>query len=514
MDEVRGTCRLDQSGEGRVRCGISGGRLVVPKLSRSLPGLGSGCKRPQDECGVFGIFGHPDAARLTYYGLFALQHRGQESCGIVTSDGEKLFSQKGMGLVAEVFSEDHLGGLPGRAALGHVRYSTTGSSLLVNAQPLLIRYRRGHLALAHNGNLVNAGIIRDKLEDEGSIFQTTLDTEVLAHLIARKGRNGVESAIVESLKEVRGGYVFVFLTPDKMIGVRDPHGIRPLSLGRLGDAWVFASESCAFDTIGAEFVRDVEPGEMVVIGPKGIRSIQAMAAGDPYLCVFEYIYFARPDSNLQAVNVHAVRKQMGRALAREHPVEGDLVIGVPDSSISAASGYAEETGIPYEVGLVKNRYIGRTFIQPRAATRVMGVKLKLNPLRKVIGGRRVVLVDDSIVRGTTSRHIVSLLREAGAREVHLRISSPPYRFPCHYGIDTSRVTELIAVDREIREIEDYVGADSLRYLSLEGMLDAVGSGHHHYCRSCFSGDYFVPIPERVGKYMLETGGDAGGGGQA
>ncbi len=385
-------------------------------------------RKPQDECGVFGIFNHSDAARMTYYGLYALQHRGQESAGIIVSDGKHLSSHKGMGLVSEVFDDEVIGGLKGQSAIGHVRYSTTGSSLLQNAQPLLIRHRRGELALGHNGNLVNAAAIRRELEEQGSIFQTTVDTEVVAHLIARLGKNGIESAVAESLGRVQGGFAMVFLTVDKLIAARDPHGIRPLSLGRLGDSWVVASESCAFDTVGAEFVRDLEPGEMVMVDRDGVRSVQFARREADHLCIFEFIYFARPDSNLNGRNVHAVRKQLGRNLAQEQPCEADLVTGVPDSSLSAASGYAEATGIPYEVGLIKNRYIGRTFIQPGQATRVSGVQLKLNAIRKVVDGQRVVLVDDSIVRGTTSRHIVRLLRQAGAKEVHLRISSPPY---CH-----------------------------------------------------------------------------------
>ncbi len=460
--------------------------------------------KPREACGVFGIWGHPDAVRLTYYGLYALQHRGQESAGIATTQGQGINIHKGMGLVSEVFDEAALKDQEGTAALGHVRYSTTGSSVVVNAQPLVIRYRKGALALAHNGNLVNARQIRDKLEKEGSIFQTTLDTEVLAHLIARYGQGDLEEALSGSLKVLKGGYAFGILTEKVLIGIRDPHGIRPLSLGKLGNSWVLASETCAFDTVGAETARDVNPGEMVVIDDNGVRSIQAVKPGRRVFCIFEYIYFARPDSNLDGLNVHAVRKEMGRQLAREAPADADLVTGVPDSSLSAASGFAEEAGIPYEIGLVKNRYVGRTFIQPDQKLRALGVRLKLNALEKVVRGKRVVLVDDSIVRGTTSRHIVQLLREAGAQEVHVRISSPPYRYSCYYGIDTSASAELIAAQKGITDIERLVGADSLAYLSTEGLVRAIGRGKADYCLACFNGDYAIDVSADAGKFALET----------
>ncbi|HHY96263.1 MAG TPA: amidophosphoribosyltransferase, partial [Firmicutes bacterium] len=435
----------------------------------------------KEECGVFGIWGHPRAVERTHLGLFAVQHRGQESAGMaVVADGI-LRAHKGMGLVADVLTPEVLRGMGGRAAIGHVRYSTFGSSEPVNAQPLVVRYRRGMLALAHNGNLVNAPEIRSELEGQGSIFQTTLDTEVIAHLIARRPARELPDAVASSLAEVKGGYALVFLTPDMLIGVRDPHGIRPLALGRLGDAYCLASETCAFDTIGAEFLREVEAGEMVVIDDHGLRSQQVAPPGRPALCVFEYIYFARPDSDLGGLNVHTVRKQLGRVLAHEHPAAADLVTGVPDSSISAASGFAEEAGIPYEMGLVKNRYIGRTFIEPDQEGRDLAVRLKLNPLRRVVEGKRVVLVDDSIVRGTTSRHIVNLLREAGAREVHLRISSPPYRFPCYYGIDTSARGELVAAEKSVEEIRSMVRADTLGYLSIEGLGRALGRPLGEFC---------------------------------
>lgn len=459
----------------------------------------------REECGIFGVYDHPQAARLVYYGLYALQHRGQESAGIAVATGRDVQSHRGMGLVGEVFDDAMVNelGRQGATALGHVRYSTTGSSLLANAQPLVVRFRYGSLALAHNGNLVNAHVVREELEARGSIFQTTVDTEVIAHLIARSRRQNLEDAIVESLREVRGGYSLLMMTEDRMIAARDPHGIRPLSLGRMGDTWVFSSETCGFDTIGAEFVRDVEPGEVLFAGPGGLESRTISQGERQALCIFEYIYFARPDSNLRGSNVHLVRKELGRLLARDFPADADLVTGVPDSSISAAWGFAEEAGIPYEMGLIKNRYIGRTFIQPSPEVRRLGVKLKLAPLQKVVAGRRVVLVDDSIVRGTTSRHLVGLLRDAGAREVHLRISSSPYRYPCFYGIDTSTRGELIATEREVAEIQALVGADSLAFLSVERMMAAAGGQAGGFCTACFSGDYPTPVDQQAGKSALE-----------
>ncbi len=462
---------------------------------------------PHEECGVIGIWapGMP-VSTLTYYGLIALQHRGQESAGIVVADGEDLAVRKGMGLVSDVFSTSDLAELKGRGAIGHVRYSTTGASLLDNCQPVVVRYKGGALALAHNGNLVNAQELRMELEQEGSIFQSTIDSEVVAHLIARSHHRQLEAAVIESCQRVMGGYALVFITPQKLLAIRDPHGIRPLSLGRLDDRWVVASETCAFDTIGARFVRDIQPGEMVVIDDHGLRTYQAIPAGRPSLCAFEYIYFARPDSDIQGVNVHAIRKQLGRLLAKEAPVEADLVTGVPDSSISAAIGYAEQAGIPYEMGLIKNRYIGRTFIQPSQAVRQTGVKLKLNPVRKLVEGKRVVLVDDSIVRGTTTRHIVNLLREAGAREVHVRISSPPYRHSCYFGIDTSSASELIAVSRTVEGIRELTGADSLHYLGIESLEATLSERGVSLCLACFNGDYPVKIKRAASKFVLESVG--------
>lgn len=473
----------------------------------SVPGKG-----PSDECGVFGIYGHTDAARLTHHGLIALQHRGQESAGIIASNGREMRISKGMGLVSDVFQTPAtLDRLVGHIAVGHVRYSTTGSSNPINAQPVYVQSRGGGIALAHNGNLVDAAEIRAKLEDDGAIFATTVDTEVLAHLIVRARKESFEDSVVEAVNQVHGGYALLLMTQDKLIGIRDPHGIRPLQLGKLGDAWVLASESCAFDTVGAEFIREIAPGEMVTISKNGrLRSVQAIkAAAKARPCMFEFIYFARPDSQLEGANMHAVRKEMGRQLAREAPVEADIVIGVPDSSISAATGYSEASGIPYEVGLIKNRYIARTFILPSQAKREAALKLKLNPLRKVIEGKRVILVDDSIVRGTTSKHLVSLLRESGAREVHFRVSSPPYKNACHYGIDTSAIADLIATGRTVEMMRDHIGADSLYFLSVPGMVKAVGvpvETGRGFCLACFDADYPVEIPESAGKFALEGEG--------
>lgn len=462
----------------------------------------------RDACGVYGVWGHPDAARLVYYGLYALQHRGQESAGIVTSDRRRVIQHKGMGLVSEVFDDERVDSMSGSAGIGHVRYSTSGSSRLANAQPVVVRYRGGLLALAHNGNLVNALPLRARLEDEGSIFQTTVDTEVIAHLIARSRLDDLATALPAALAEVRGGYALVLMNETQLIAARDPNGFRPLCLGRFPEGgWVVASETCALDATGAEFVREIRAGEMLVIDDNGLRSVQALEAGKPSLCAFEYIYLARPDSNFEGRNVHAVRKALGRRLAEDHPVEADIVSGVPDSSVSAASGYAEQAGIPYEMGLVKNRYIGRTFIQPSTTARAFGVQVKLNPLRKVLEGRRVVLIDDSIVRGTTSRRIVGLLREAGATEVHLRIASPPYRHPCFYGIDTSAEGELIAATQSVDQIRQAVGADSLGYLSTQALHETVTGlpdwpVAERLCMACFTGSYPVDVSEAHSKLGL------------
>jgi amidophosphoribosyltransferase len=450
--------------------------------------------RFHDQCGVFGIFGHPEAAHLTYLGLHALQHRGQESAGIVSSDGARLYAERGMGQVGKVFAKANLERLVGSMAIGHVRYSTAGESKLLNAQPLRIESHRGEMAIGHNGNLVNASLVRGELERSGSIFQTTSDTEVILHLIARSQKESLEEAIVDALGRVEGAYSLVFLFPGKMIAVRDPRGFRPLSLGRLGGATLVTSETCALDLIDAEFVRDIKPGEMIVVTEDGTASYHPFPSVVHAPCIFEYVYFARPDSLLYGRSVNLVRRHLGRELAKEQPAEADLVVPVPDSGVAAGMGYSEESGIPFEFGLVRNHYVGRTFIEPRQSIRHFGVKLKLNPVRHIIAGKRIVLVDDSIVRGTTSRKIVSMVRAAGAKEIHVRISCPPTTGPCHYGIDTPRRSELIASSHSVEEIAKYIQADSLGYLSRDGMYRAVGDLKADFCDACYTGNYPVPVP--------------------
>ena len=451
--------------------------------------------RPHEECGIFGVHNHPESSNLTYLGLYALQHRGQESCGIVSSDGDMLHAHKSMGLVADVFgNQDIFKSLPGFAAIGHVRYSTAGASVSKNIQPIMVDYSRGSIAVAHNGNIVNARIIKDELEAWGSIFQTTMDTEIIVHLLATSKASALEDRIVEALSRIKGAYCLLFLTESRMVAVRDPHGFRPLCLGRLGSSYVVASETCALDLIEAEFIREIEPGEMVVIDKKGMKSYFPFKKVAPTPCIFEFIYFARPDSFIFGKNVYQVRKGLGRQLAREHAVDADVVIPVPDSGVPAAMGYAEESEIRFEMGLIRNHYVGRTFIEPQQSIRHFGVKIKLNPVREVLKGKRVVVIDDSIVRGTTSRKIVKMVRNAGASEVHMRISSPPTSYPCYYGIDTPTRKELISSSHTIEEIRRYITADSLGYLSQEGLLSSVGCGNTEYCRACFSGGYPVKFP--------------------
>lgn len=451
--------------------------------------------RPEEECGIFGIYNHPEAANLTYLGLYALQHRGQESCGIVSSDGMDLHTHKSMGLVADVFEDEEIfQTLPGNSAIGHVRYSTTGSSVLKNVQPIMVDYSRGSIAVAHNGNIVNAQIIKDELEAWGSIFQTTMDTEIIVHLLAMSKANALLDRITEALARVEGAYCLLFLTETQMVAVRDPNGFRPLCLGKRGDAYVVASESCALDLIEAKFVREIEPGEVVVIDQNGINSFFPFKKVNPTPCIFEFIYFARPDSYIFGKNVYMVRKELGRQLARENKIDADIVIPVPDSGVPAALGYAQESGIRFEFGLMRNHYIGRTFIEPQQAIRHFGVKIKLNPVQDIIKGKRVIVIDDSIVRGTTSRKIVKMIRSAGAAEVHTLISAPPTDYPCYYGIDTPTRKELISSSHTIDEIRKYITADSLGYLSVEGMLQAVGAGNTNFCKACFSGNYPVEFP--------------------
>jgi len=450
----------------------------------------------KEECGVFGVYGHPDAANLSYYGLHALQHRGEESCGICTSDEGTFHYHRGMGLVKEVFDRDRLESLSGNQAIGHVRYSTSGSSRLANAQPLVFKYRGGDLAVCTNGNLVNEPVIRKELEESGSIFQTTSDTEVIAHLIARSPKDLVE-AVKDAFRRLIGGYAFLIQTQGTLIAACDPHGLRPLVMGRLGDSYIFASESCALETIGAVYERDIQPGELLVLDKNGLREERFAPLERRAVCAMEYIYFARPDSDIYGVNLHSSRKRMGQILAQESFVDADIVTGVPDSSISAAIGYAEQTGIPYELGLIKNKYTGRTFIQPSQELREKGVKMKLSAVRKVVEGKRVVVIDDSIVRGTTSLRMVNMLREAGALEVHMRISSPPFMNPCYYGIDTPNPADLIASSKTVEEIRQAINADSLYFMTEKGLRDAVGIHENEYsnglCLACFNNDYPTPV---------------------
>jgi amidophosphoribosyltransferase len=461
-----------------------------------------------EECGVFGIWGHPDAAQLTYYGLHSLQHRGQEGAGIVVTDGERLRTHKGSGLVNDVFSKGELEGLIGYGAIGHVRYSTAGGNELANVQPLLFRSQTSSLALAHNGNLVNANALKHQLESQGSIFQTTSDTEVLAHLIKRSGYFTLTDKVKNALTMLKGAYAFLIMTESEMMVALDPNGLRPLSLGMIGDAYVVASETCAFDVVGATYVRDVQPGELLIINEDGLKVDTFSTSVQRSMCSMEYIYFSRPDSNIEGINVHAARKSLGKKMYEEAPVEADVVTGVPDSSISAAIGYAEASGIPYEIGLIKNRYVGRTFIQPSQELRELGVKMKLSPVRAIVEGKRVVMVDDSIVRGTTSRRIVKMLRAAGATEVHVRITAPPIAHPCYYGIDTSEREELIASKHSVDEICEIIGADSLAFISVEGLMEGIGRSDEEpncgQCLACFTGRYPTEIyPDTVLPYEKE-----------
>ncbi|HEV2488791.1 MAG TPA: amidophosphoribosyltransferase [Candidatus Acidoferrales bacterium] len=442
-----------------------------------------------DECGVFAIFGHDEAAKLAYLGLYALQHRGQESAGIVATDGAGLRVEKGMGLVQDIFTPGVIARLPGAAAIGHTRYSTAGDTTLTNAQPLVSDCNKGKLALAHNGNLTNALELRRSLEHKGSIFQTTSDTEVILHLVARSRVGNLAGAIADALGQVEGAYSLLILTRDEIFAIRDPRGFRPLCLGRLGDAWVVASETCAFDLIGAEYEREIEPGEMLRISKSGAESIRFAPEKPHQYCIFEHVYFARPDSIVFGRAVNPTRERLGRLLAREHPASADMVVPVPDSGVPAAIGYADESGIPFRMGLIRNHYIGRTFIQPEQAIRDFGVRLKLNPVRRLLEGQRVVLVDDSIVRGTTSRKIVRMMRDAGAVEVHMRISCPPTVSPCHYGVDTPTKLELIASRNSVEETREFIGADSIGYLSLENLRAAVEDHEGKFCTSCYTGIY-------------------------
>ena len=463
--------------------------------------------KPREACGVFGICGRGhgiDVARITFFGLYALQHRGQESAGIVTSDGERLHVHKRMGLVAQVFTEEDLARLKGHIAVGHTRYSTTGSSRICNAQPFLMEGPAGQFALSHNGNLVNFAELRAELAMQGREFETTTDSEIIAHLFASASGDDWVERVQRSMPRLQGAYSLVMTTRDRLIGVRDPLGVRPLCLGKLIGCWVISSESCALDTVGADFVREVEPGEIVVVDSSGARSYQGQASQRRALCMFEYIYFARPDSTVNGRLVYLARQEMGRQLAREHPADADVVIAVPDSAIPGGIGYAQESGLPLAEGLVKNRYIGRTFIQPDQRLREVGINLKFNPLPEVLAGKRVVVIDDSIVRGNTTRPIVRLLRRAGAREVHVRIHCPPQRHPCYLGVDLARRSELIAARLSVPDICQYIEADSLGYLSLAGLVSAIEVSGSSLCDGCFTGHYPLPIDLDQHKFMLEA----------
>ena len=459
---------------------------------------------PKHYCGVFGIYGHPNSAELTYYGLYALQHRGQESAGIVSSDGKQFRVHKGMGLVSQIFNGEVLHNLVGSMSVGHTRYSTTGSSHLRNAQPLTVDCARGQIAIAHNGNLTNAAQLREELENRGSIFQTTVDSEIILHLMAQPSLNGHENNLIESMRRIEGAYSLVIMTENELIGVRDPHGFRPLCLGKLGDGWVLSSETCALDLIHAKFVRDIEPGEIVIINKDGVKSIQAFPEQQRRaFCIFEYVYFARPDSNIANRNVYKVRVEMGRQLARENPVDADIVVPVPDSGNYAALGYSLESGFPYEIAFIRNHYVGRSFLQPSQLIRDFNVRVKLNLIPELVKGKRVVIVDDSIVRGTTCKARVNTLKEAGAKEVHVRVSCPPHMNPCVYGIDFPDRNKLMAANYSIPEICKYLDADSLAYLSQDGMIKATGLSKESFCMACYDGDYPVPYDPKTDKHIME-----------
>ncbi|MBN2898377.1 MAG: amidophosphoribosyltransferase [Clostridia bacterium] len=460
----------------------------------------------KDECGVIGIYSPKDEsmAQKLCFGLVALQHRGQESAGMAILKDNKMKYYKEMGLVQEIFTKEVLHRLEGGdIGIGHVRYSTTGESYVANAQPLVVNYKGGSIALAHNGNLVNANTLRDELEEQGSIFQTSIDSEVIANLIARNYSLGLKEAIVKSMERIRGAYALTIICGDNLIGVRDPNGIRPLVMGKLGDGYVLASETVALDVIGATFVRDIAPGEMVIINKDGVDSSFFSTGQKCAHCTFEYVYFARPDSDMDGSNIYMTRRNAGRILAKNHPVDADMVIAVPDSGIAAAIGYAEESGIPYGVGLIKNKYMGRTFIQPDQSMRELAVRLKLNVLKENIEGKRLILIDDSIVRGTTSGRIVKMLKDAGAAEVHLRVSSPPVKHSCYFGIDTPSRKQLVGAVKSIDEICEMVGADSLAYISIEGLIESIQIPGEKLCTACFSGDYPMAVPKSANKFVFE-----------
>jgi amidophosphoribosyltransferase len=462
--------------------------------------------KPHESCGIFGICGHPEAATITYFGLYALQHRGQESAGIAVCRDQTIAEHKGMGLVYDVFTMDQLKELAGSCAIGHARYSTTGSSVLTNAQPFLVRHRQKSYAVAHNGNIVNAPKLKNELEEAGSIFQTTMDSEIFLHLFVKNLVHGFEEALVKTVSSLQGAFSFVMLTSrGEVIGIKDPHSFRPLALGKLNGNYVLASETCAFDLIEAEFIRELDPGEIVIISPDGIKSIKTPAPARRAFCIFEFIYFARPDSTIYDQNVYLTRKAFGRRLAQEAPIEADLVMPFPDSGTYAALGYSEESGIPFEMGMIRNHYVGRTFIQPTQSMRDFGVRIKLNPVKELLKGKDIIIIEDSIIRGTTIKTRVKALRELGVGKVHMRVSGPPHRFPCHYGIDFSTRGELIAARMSVKELTDHLGLDSLYYLSIEGLLEASGIANprENFCKACFDGSYPVAFDEDLTKECLE-----------
>jgi len=465
-------------------------------------------ERLREACGVFGIYNHPEAATLTYFGLYALQHRGQESAGIAVYRDSEIHSHKAMGLVPEIFNDRLLDELGGGSAIGHVRYSTTGSSNLVNAQPFVVRHRGKSYAVAHNGNLVNAHKLKSELEASGSIFQTTMDTEVFLHLLVKSLKGGLEKAVISTTRQLVGAFSFVVLTSrGEIIGIKDPNGFRPLCLGKLNGNYILASESCALDLVNAEFVRELDPGEILIINEDGLKSIRPEVESRPQsLCIFEYIYFARPDSTIGGLNVYEMRKAHGRQLAREAPVEADLVMPFPDSGNYAAIGYSEESGIPFEMGMIRNHYVGRTFIQPTQSMRDFATRVKLNPVKELLKGKEIIIIEDSIIRGTTAKTRVKALRELGVKKVHMRISCPPHRFPCHYGIDFSTKGELIAARLSVEELREFLGLDTLHYLSVDGMLDSTGVAdpRGHFCKACFDGKYPVKFEEGLSKDCMDS----------
>jgi amidophosphoribosyltransferase len=462
--------------------------------------------KPREACGIFGICDHAEAASITYFGLYALQHRGQESAGIATIKGDSIVGYKGMGLVSDVFDMNVLQELEGRCAVGHTRYSTTGSSILTNAQPFMVRHRKKSYAVAHNGNIVNAQALKNELEEAGSIFQTTMDSEIFLHLFVKNLGHGFEAALIETVSRLQGAFSFVMLTSrGEVIGIKDPYGFRPLCLGKLNGSYVLASETCAFDLVEAEFVRELDPGEIVIISQDGIKSIKTPHADHRAFCIFEFIYFARPDSTFYGKNVYLTRKAHGRCLAEEAPVEADFVMPFPDSGTYAAIGYSEASGIPFEMGMIRNHYVGRTFIQPTQSMRDFGVRIKLNPIKKVLQGKDIIIIEDSIIRGTTIKTRVKALRKLGVGKVHMRVAGPPHRFPCHYGIDFSTRGELIAAKKTVEELREYLGLDSLHYLSIEGLLKSIGieNPEKNFCKACFDGSYPVAFDENLTKECLE-----------